>query len=67
MGDIIVLALLGIGLFFIGRYIFLSRIKAKGKGEAACIGCSASSCSTCDPITLKNNLKEELKKNSCCS
>lgn len=66
MGDFfVIILLLGI-LALILRYLYQTKIQAKRKGLDACIGCSGGSCSSCDPMTLKENLKQELHKNSCC-
>lgn len=63
MGDLLILAVLALALYAIVRKLFF---KPKGQGHSVCVGCEGAACSSCDPLTLKENLKAELHKENCC-
>ncbi len=60
MADLVVgLSLLLILGFIVKKLFFRPN---RGKGHAVCVGCSQGSCASCDPIELKERLKQELHK-----
>ena len=57
MGDLLVGIVLMIGLSFIVKFLFF---KPKKGNYPVCAGCTSGSCSTCDPVDLKEQLKHHL-------
>lgn len=57
MGDLLVAFVLIVGLGFIVKFLFF---KPKKGHYPVCAGCTSGSCSSCDPVELKEQLKQHL-------
>lgn len=63
MADLVVGLCLILILGLILRKLFY--IPKNRQEYSVCVGCSHGSCSNCDPIQLKENLKKELHNEHC--